>query len=249
MLMLRSHILVAGSGRHQFQSLSMLTKSTKPGQRFGQGIRYLSLAATSNPITISNDRQTITFRLENGSEITQQFRPTPKAKTEKMVAALGTLLSNDTSTATCETPSASFGTSHWILDPLGDAIHRHLALTSPEDCDRVEKAIMEEADKMNHHPHIARVSDNDQQTIDCLTVTCTTHSPRGLSVRDTRLAARIDELLTGIEVTRPIEGSKPGQCSGHIPEHVTVKRDASIFENRRRILEALENCGCENAKT
>lgn len=219
----------------------------------GQPLRHLSLAATmENPITISNDRQKITFRLKDGSEITQQFHPTPKAKTDKLTAALASLLSDKAGTRNATAPSTSFGTSHWVLDPLGDAIHRHLALTSPEERDRVEKAIMEEADKMNHHPHIARVGEGDNgqgQLNNCLTVTCTTHSPRGLSVRDTRLAAKINEVLSEIDVTRPVVGSVPGQGSNEISERVKLSRKASIFENRQKILEALDNCGCENAKS
>ncbi|KIW17117.1 hypothetical protein PV08_04308 [Exophiala spinifera] len=211
------------------------------------------------PIIISEDRQKITFLLKNGSEITQPFHPTPKAKTEKMTAALASLLSisDDTSTSTNSAPTtpststlSSFGAARWILDPLGDAIHRHLALSSAEECDRVERAIMEEADKMNHHPHIARVSDDNSQHLkNCLTVTCTTHSPRGLSIRDTRLAAKIDELLTDVDVTRPIEGSTPGQDSDQILQYVTAKRETSISENRQKIQDALEKCGCQNAKS
>ncbi|OQV04071.1 hypothetical protein CLAIMM_09017 [Cladophialophora immunda] len=114
--------------------------------------RNLSLSP-SDPITISEDRQTITFRLDNGETITQKISATPKANRDKLANALASLLS------TPETPnlslkhssSLSFGTTQWQLDALGDAIHRHTAHSSASECEEVEKLIMVEAEKMNHH--------------------------------------------------------------------------------------------------
>ncbi|KAK7900749.1 hypothetical protein LTR67_003033 [Exophiala xenobiotica] len=207
--------------------------------------RYSSLS-TVDPITISNDRQKITVRWKDGREVTQPFSPTPKVKSEKLAASLASLLSApDLDPAT---KISSFGTFQWQLDPLGDAIHRHVALTSPEECDKIEKLIMEEAETINHHPHIARVREHDDKPT-CLTITCTTHSPRGLSGRDTRLATKINELLAGVEVTCPFKAAGADQDMERLHEQVTARRKQGIDMNRQKIMEALESCGCENAKS
>ena len=207
--------------------------------------RYSSLSPV-DPITISNDRQKITIRLKDGSEVTQPFSPTPKVKSEKLAATLASLLSApDLDPAT---KTSSFGTVQWELDPLGDAIHRHVALSSPQECDKLEKSIMEGAETMNHHPHIARVRDHDDKPT-CLTITCTTHSPRGLSSRDTKLATKINELLAGVEVAWPLKAAGPDQNMERLQEQVTARRKQGIDMNRQKILEALESCGCETAKS
>ncbi len=207
--------------------------------------RYSSLSAV-DPITISNDRQKITIRFEDGSEVTQPFYPTPQVKSEKLAAPLASLLSAPDLDPATET--SSFGTLQWELDPLGDAVHRHVALSSPEECDKIEKSIMEEAETMNHHPHIARVRDLDDKPT-CLTITCTTHSPRGLSGRDTRLATKINELLAGVEVAWPLKAAGADQDMSRLQEQIRARRKQSIDLNRQKILEALESCGCEIAKS
>ncbi|KAK5467814.1 hypothetical protein LTS15_000787 [Exophiala xenobiotica] len=207
--------------------------------------RYSSLS-TVDPITISNDRQKITLRWKDGSEVTQPFSPTPKVKSEKLAASLASLLSAPDRDPTTKT--SSFGTFQWELDPLGDAIHRHVALTSPEECDKIEKLIMQEAETINHHPHIARVHEHDDKPT-CLTITCTTHSPRGLSGRDTRLATKINELLAGVKVACPFTAAGTDRDMERLQEQVTARRKQGIDMNRQKILEALESCGCENAKS
>ncbi|KAK5361785.1 hypothetical protein LTR20_009365 [Exophiala xenobiotica] len=187
--------------------------------------RYSSLS-TVDPITISNDRQKITVRWKDGREVTQPFSPTPKVKSEKLAASLASLLSAPDLDPT--TKISSFGTFQWQLDPLGDAIHRHVALSSPDECGKIEKLIMEEAETIHHHPHIARVR---------------------LSGRDTRLATKINELLAGVEVTCPFKAAGADQDMERLYEQVTARRKQGIDMNRQKIMEALESCGCENAKS
>lgn len=209
--------------------------------------RSLTLSSVS-PVTIAENRHEITFRLKDGTSITQKISPTPKVKLEKLAEALASLVSTpNLNSANTNTAPPSFGTLQWELDPLGDAIHRHVALSSPEECNRVVDTIMVEADKMNHHPHIAR---EDGDGYSCFTITCTTHSPRGLSARDTRLAAKVDELLaqTGLQVTAPARISNPSLDLEQLQRQISEQRKRMIEINRQKIAEALENCGCDSAK-
>ena len=198
--------------------------------------RTFSVSSSDEPITISSDRHNITIRQRDGSTITQRISPTPKASSEKLAVALASLLS-----APDSDPSThpTFGTLQWELDSLGDAIHRHIAVSSPDESESVVQLIMVESEKLNHHPHIAR-SDSEGS---CMTITCTTHSPRGLSVRDTRLAMKIDEILAGFNVMVP---ARPGVSED--PENTKAKlateRGRMIGINRQAISEALESCAC-----
>ena len=202
--------------------------------------RTLSLSSSVEPITISSDRHDITIRLRDGSSITQKISPTPKANTEKLAVALASLLS-----APDSDPSAqpTFGTLQWELDSLGDAIHRHIAVSSPEECDRIVQLIMAESEKLNHHPHIAR-SDSEGS---CVTITCTTHSPRGLSVRDTRLAKKMDQILAEFNVTVPTRPGA-GEDLDHTRAKIATERDRMIGINRQATSEALESCACSTTK-
>ena len=52
------------------------------------------------------------------------------------------------------------------------------------------------ADEMKHHPHIAKTQQDDRRAV---TVSCTIHNPRGLSVRDTKVAGSVDQEARGID--------------------------------------------------
>jgi len=208
-----------------------------------------------DPITISEDRQQITLRLRDGSSVSQKISPTPKVKREKLAEALASLLSrhepdpktNPPSPATPTLPS--FGTLHWELDPEGDAIHRHIASSSAEEVDGVIEAVMAEAETMNHHPHIARTGEDGTPGGNCVTITCTTHSPRGLSARDTRLATKIDELLAGFEVMQRVKPSSVEQDPEQLRQHIDAMREHNVAANRQKILQALESCNCATSKS
>ncbi|EXJ91165.1 hypothetical protein A1O1_04274 [Capronia coronata CBS 617.96] len=102
---------------------------------------------------------------------------------------------------------------------------------------------MAEAEEMHHHPHIAR---EDGESY--FTVTCTTHSPRGLSVRDTRLAMKVNEVLAGLPATQPARLSDPSLDLDQLQEQFAQARNRLIAINRRKIEDALESCGCSTAK-
>lgn len=207
--------------------------------------RTLSLASLE-PITISGDRQSITIRLSDGRSITQKISPTPKVKLEKLAGALASLLSAPESNPS--TSGLSFGTLQWELDPLGDAIHRHIALASPEEGEKVEQLIMAEAEAINHHPHLVRGSGNTNEE-SCMTITCTTHSPRGLSARDTRLAMKINELLASFNVVQPVEPAGSTDNLEELEKQVREQQERFLSISRQQIAEALESCACGSAKS
>jgi len=203
--------------------------------------RNLSLSSV-DPVKISRDRQEVTFRLKDGSTLTQKIAPTPKVKKEKLEEGLSSLLSSPDSNSTTSGPW--FGSVEWELDPLGDAIHRHAAVSSYNECEEIERLIMMEAEEIKHHPHVARIQDRDGPIY--MTITCTTHSPRGLSGRDVRLAAKINEVLSNFRTTAPLNAD--GQEHPTQNQIMELRRRA-IDDNRQKILEALESCGCETAKS
>ncbi|EXJ92808.1 hypothetical protein A1O3_01362 [Capronia epimyces CBS 606.96] len=211
-------------------------------------LQTLSLSSIE-PVTIADNREEITFRLEDGRSLTQKIAPTPKAKLDKLAEALASLLSPPASTSAwsstllVRSDSPSFGTLQWDLDPQGDAIHRHVALSSPGECDKLVQRIIAVADEMNHHPHIAR-----EEGGSCLTITCTTHRPRGLSVRDTRLATRVNELLAGIRVTQPAQLTAPSRDLEQLQKQIFGQHARMIAINRQQITEALESCNCGPAR-
>jgi pterin-4a-carbinolamine dehydratase len=216
--------------------------------------RNLYLSSTC-PITISDDRKTITLNLSDGSIIRQKFSPTPKAKLDKLCERLPKLLQTLERSPVAESlnekemaaSSASFGTAEWCIDPEGDAIHRHIAHTSTTECDAIDAEIMHAADGLNHHPHITRGrSDNGEYTL--MTITCTTHSPRGLSVRDLRLAEMINEILAKFKTVAPWNADTDRDPDAD-DQTIAAKREHLVSLNRHKINEALEQCGCETAKT
>lgn len=202
--------------------------------------RNLSLSSV-DPVTISRDRQTVTFRLKNGSNITQKISPTPKVKKEKLEEGLAALLSS--SDPDPSTSSPGFGTAEWELDPMGDAIHRHVVVPSFKEVEEMERLIMAEAENMKHHPHIARLQDDNGSI--CLLITCTTHSPRGLSGRDVRLAAKINEVLAQFQNAVPLKADSDQDMR---QKQILELRNRGTDANRQKIMEALESCGCETGK-
>jgi len=159
----------------------------------------------------------------------------------------------------------------WQLDPQhGDAIHRHFAFGCKDKREDAVGRIMRLADEMKHHPHVARGQwrcpadlgakakakngDDEPITWSCLTltVTCTTHSPRGLSGKDARLAAAIDALqLADDEVSRALEERLAPIGMRHARKLIRLiqqEQARTIGLNRQAIDDALAACGCADAK-
>lgn len=159
----------------------------------------------------------------------------------------------------------------WLLDPEGDAIHRHFVFASEQARENAVGRIMQVADEMKHHPHMARGGGGRGEgdgsgSIDtatdlpyyCLTVTCTTHQPTGLSGKDARLAARIDELSLHSDVDMPTTTTTrtppmtppttPQDQQSSLIRRIHQEQSRLIQVNRDAIAEALESCECSVAK-
>lgn len=208
--------------------------------------RCLHLSST-NPVRISGDRKTITLHLANGDTITQAFAPTPKISSEKLERALAPLLSGPEN----GNPPSTLTSRSWKLDPQGDAIHRHFVFASEQALENGAEQIMQAAEEMKHHPHVARSDGGGSSMgnlhLHLLTVTCTTHQPTGLSGKDARLAAKIDEISDQFEITS--EPSLDTAQDEDLIHQIREEQSRLIQVNRDAIAEALKSCGCSEAKT
>ncbi|NLU76852.1 4a-hydroxytetrahydrobiopterin dehydratase [Micromonospora sp. HNM0581] len=81
------------------------------------------------------------------------------------------------------------GLAGWSGDPTG--ITRTVELASFADAIVVVGRVAGTAEEMDHHPDI----DIRWRTV---TFRCVTHSAGGVTVRDIRLARRIDEIVEGV---------------------------------------------------
>jgi pterin-4a-carbinolamine dehydratase len=90
----------------------------------------------------------------------------------------------------------SVGSKGWSLALKGDTIIRFFAFDTEADAARFVDSVLKVADEMNHHPEIATIADpiHDTSPLRYVAVSCSTHRPPGLSMRDVRLARKIDEL-------------------------------------------------------
>jgi pterin-4a-carbinolamine dehydratase len=86
----------------------------------------------------------------------------------------------------------------WYLDTKGDAIYATRFSTRS----KVQEAIKQTEELANtrkHHPHISRATVDITSTLEepreMITITCSTHQPRGLGKRDILLARGIDEIF------------------------------------------------------
>lgn len=120
---------------------------------------------------------------------------------------------------------------------------------------------MRVADEMNHHPHVASgelditplpSDESSNWRYALLTVTCTTHQPRGLSGKDARLAARIDDLaLTddrALDIINLREVPVEQVEVKDVVRRIREEQARLVRENRRAITDALSSCGCAEGK-
>lgn len=239
--MLRSHKAICCIVRHSQSRPRMKVVGSLQPSAIRQSLsmsspRYLALSS-DEPIRISEDRKNITLHLKDGRRITQKLSPTPKIKSEKLAEGLASILSAPEPNPS---DSPSFGTPQWELDPQGDAIHRHIAFSAPEECAMAIQQITIAAEELNHHPHIAHDREGKEN---CITITCTTHQPRGLSGKDTRLARKINEVLGRIQTPHLVQ-----EDSGNWEDTIR-KRETLIGINRKAISVALASCSCSTRKT
>lgn len=107
----------------------------------------------------------------------------PKA-VENLLKNLPALLTDATMPVTA---IESFSTRGWDLDEAADTIHRYVAVEQ-DDVSRIVEGVKAASEYENHDPHI--YIDGSRMTI-----SCTTHVPPGLSMKDVKLAKLIDKIL------------------------------------------------------
>ena len=77
-------------------------------------------------------------------------------------------------------------TPYWTLEPTNDAITRIFTFETEEQAHLFGDQIKAVSDEMDHHARVRLESH-------VVTITCTTRRPAGLSMRDVRLAEKVDE--------------------------------------------------------
>lgn len=99
-----------------------------------------------------------------------------------------------------QTPSTP--APYWTLESTNDSIIRVFAFDTADQARLFRDRISAVSDEMDHHAHMSVNSAADpsipEGKVTRMTVTCTTHRPPGLSMRDVRLAKKIDEIAEGL---------------------------------------------------
>ena len=106
-----------------------------------------------------------------------------KTKPEILTEALSPLLGTST--------RESFGTKSWQLSTGMNTINRFFSFANDGDATSFVEAVSAAADEMNHHPEIVK---KKYEADTCVVISCGTHNPPGLSMRDVRLARKINDL-------------------------------------------------------
>jgi 4a-hydroxytetrahydrobiopterin dehydratase len=137
-------------------------------------------------------RPIVEYDTLNG-RVRRNIKVSAKTNANTLVTALSPLLSAPTSKLKS---IKSVSSSGWQLQPDDASIIRFFAFDSEADATKFVASVRTAADEMDHHPEIATsVARTDDTTpVGCVAISCSTHRPPGLSMRDVRLARKIDEL-------------------------------------------------------
>jgi pterin-4a-carbinolamine dehydratase len=123
--------------------------------------------------------------------------------TSKLIEALSPLLrragASEGSSSDNHTPDIGY----WTLTPPANGMTRLYPFRSVEQANGFRERIGVVSDEMGHHAGLnfedpdAMPGSKDGYVRVWMRVTCTTHRPAGLSMRDAKLARKIDELAAG----------------------------------------------------
>ena len=162
--------------------------------------------------------------------------PTPKAKPEKLTEKLKALLLDGT----------------WQLETLGDAIYTVRYFNNPDDADNAASRIMDAANKLNHHPHVSHFQcalpgeEHQSTTTQLMLITCTTHQPRGLGLRDVSLAKAIDEVLLAYGGGQHEKNSNTGVENTSSRDNAIPDCHEMLLESRKKHRSEIECAVCKN---
>ena len=130
----------------------------------------------------------------------RNIRPSFPKNADKVVAELNALFADQAPSSA--TSSASSGI--WQLEATCDAISAVFILPSKAQVVELLRSVLDVAEELKHHPNISGVEAVGGTWV--LLVTCGTHRPAGLSVKDPRLARRVGEI-----VGEGLEGRRAGE--------------------------------------
>lgn len=125
--------------------------------------------------------------------------------------------------------SNSTTAGNWNLDESGDTIHRHVSLQGKSEISSILQQIERAAEELNHDPHTLVDGTN-------LTISCTTHQPPGLSMKDVRLAQKVDAILKGFALASREDGPAMSVSD--------EQRKYAEQRNMEAVKRAKEDCSC-----
>lgn len=124
--------------------------------------------------------------------VRRNVKVSAKTNADTLVTAMSPLLSAYMSKLSS---TRSIGSKGWHLELDGAAITRFFAFDNEADATKFVDIVRSAADEMDHHPAITTGAEKEGSTpVKYVAISCSTHRPPGLSMRDVRLARKIDEL-------------------------------------------------------
>lgn len=145
----------------------------------------------------------VSYAQEHGGLLHRNIKASYPKNAHKVVAELNALFHEQSEEASSK-GSRYLG---FLLDPSCDSITSSTFRSTKEEVVYVVKEILSVADELNHHPTITVSGGNGTSWL--FYVTCMTHNPPGLSVKDPRLARKIREILSDLKaVTQEIPDSR-----------------------------------------
>jgi 4a-hydroxytetrahydrobiopterin dehydratase len=171
------------------------TMSTGPAERKPTSPPVMEHNETSPPSQESRTpdpaKPTIEIPIDNKGTLLKRNLTLSSAVKDpsKLIAGLSQILHHRQLPS--DNPQPTSSTESWMLEPTGDTITRVFVFETEEQAFLLRKRISEVSDEMDHHASMRLEPGRDNTR---MTVTCTTHRPAGLSMRDIRLARRVNEL-------------------------------------------------------
>ena len=129
----------------------------------------------------------------------RNIRPSFPKNANKVIAELNALFA-DQASVTSGTPSTTSGI--WRLEATCDTISAFFVLTSRAQVAEMLRRVLDVAEELKHHPNVSGVEAVGGTWL--LLVTCGTHRPAGLSVKDPRLARQIGEIMGEVLESRKV---------------------------------------------
>jgi pterin-4a-carbinolamine dehydratase len=182
------------SPRFRHSRILSCTMSTGPAERKPTSLPVMehneTCPSSQEPRTHDPAKPTIDIPIDNKGTLFKRNLTLSSAVKDpsKLITGLSQLLRHPPPLG--DDPHTT-STQSWTLEPTGDTITCIFVFETEEQALLLRKRISEVSDEMDHHASMRLESEGDRTR---MTVTCTTHRPAGLSMRDIRLARRVTEL-------------------------------------------------------